>query len=343
MTDYANILREVGYKNLIDRGSYWQTSALFREGDNRTSIRIYKNSGVWSDFVEGDRPLPFEVLLKKTLKTNNVEQYIKNGSAQTYSYNSTQKLLKEEKTFPEESLKRLLPDRKYFEEERGIPSSVQAAYQCGLATGGKLYQRIVFPIRRKDGKIHAFIGRSVNSDSSRVKWLNYGKSAEWFYPYYTVSGVKEQINKEGRLFLVESVGDSLALYRSGVKNNIVAFTNRIQPKLTSKLAFLDKDIVLSFNNDFDDKEGQNRGFDGALVSLLKLSDCMDLNRIWFCPPPKEDFGEMNDEEIKQWRSSLDFSGSSIETLRELIDYAPKAKIAKTLIPKVNKLVKQLES
>jgi hypothetical protein len=67
MINYAGILKEIGYR-LEDRGSYWQTSAIFRNGDNKTSIRIYKDTGVWSDFVEGQKPLPFELLLKKNIK-----------------------------------------------------------------------------------------------------------------------------------------------------------------------------------------------------------------------------------------------------------------------------------
>ena len=64
MIDYASILRNLGY-TLSDRGSYWQTSAIYRGGDNKTAISIYKDSGVWTDFVAGSVALPFELLLKK--------------------------------------------------------------------------------------------------------------------------------------------------------------------------------------------------------------------------------------------------------------------------------------
>lgn len=336
MIDYASILRQIGY-TLEDRGSYWQTSAIFRNGDNKTSLRIYKDSGVWSDFVEGQKPLPFEILLKKTLKTNDVSAYI-NGSktANAIINKKIDKLLKEEKTYPDECLKKLLPDRLYFE-SRGIPSWVQKEYSCGLATSGKLYQRIVFPIRRGDSKIHGFIGRKVVNNNNSPKWLNFGKTADWFYPYFTVDGVREQIKQENAVFLIESIGDSMSLYRSGVKNNIVCFTNNIQPKLTSRLSNLGTNIVLSLNND----EGQNRGFDGALASLIKLSETVDLERIWFHPPTKIDFGEMNDQEILEWRRKIDFSSSSKESLQKLLDYAPKAKIAKSLKGRIKKIEKLL--
>ena len=63
--DYGEILRGLGY-NLVNRGNYWQCSALFRDGDNRTALKIYKNTGVWRDFVAGGKSQPFEALVKKT-------------------------------------------------------------------------------------------------------------------------------------------------------------------------------------------------------------------------------------------------------------------------------------
>lgn len=336
MVDYATILRDLGYK-LTDRGHFWQTSAVFRDGDNKTAISIFKDSGVWTDFVEGSKPLPFEILLKKTLKTDDVDHILKNNSFNFTRH--TRELLKEEKTFSRESLKKLLPDYSFYL-DRNISERTLKKYNCGLATNGKLYRRIVFPIFREDGKIHGFSGRWVLDGDDYVKWLHYGKSADWFYPYFSVEGVEEQIKEENRIFIVESIGDSLALYEEGVKNNIVVFSNQLTPRLVSRLVATNCDLVLSFNND----DGQNRGYDGALSSALKLIDCYDLDRIWFYSPPSGDFGDMRREKkgaIEEWRKSLDFSKEAHQKcIKELIDYAPKAKIAKSLRPKVNKLKKE---
>lgn len=333
MIDYATILRNIGY-NLTDRGSYWQTSALYRDGDNKTAIRIYKDSGVWCDFVEGNQNLPFEVLIKKTLKTNDVESLLR--SNQFNFLVDKKELLKEEKTFPESALKKLLPHYDYFE-GRGISEKTLKAYKGGLATGGKLYQRFVFPVYRADEKIHGFSGRKVLDKNDSPKWLHYGKSMTWFYPYYSVDGVKEQCEEEGRIFMVESIGDSMSLFQAGIKNNGVTFTNKIGNKLIARLASSGYDVILSLNND----SGQNRGFDGALTSVLKLIDVVDLEKIWFLPPPKEDFGEMKTEEIKEWRAGITFDTKTHQdSCQKLIDYAPKAKIAKTLRPKIRKFKKK---
>ena len=40
-------LLALGFK-LNDRGSYWQTNAIFRNGDNQTAIQIYKDKQ-WMD------------------------------------------------------------------------------------------------------------------------------------------------------------------------------------------------------------------------------------------------------------------------------------------------------
>lgn len=64
MSDYKTILENLGYK-LSDRGTFWQTSAIYRNGDNPTAIQVYKDTGVWKDFVEDTNFLPFEALVKK--------------------------------------------------------------------------------------------------------------------------------------------------------------------------------------------------------------------------------------------------------------------------------------
>ena len=334
-TDYGTILRDIGYK-LNDRGNYWQTAALFRDGDNNTAISIYKDTGVWIDFVESGKHLPFEALLQKTLKVNDVSGYLTGLSRVSHV---TRELLKEERTFPESSLRKLLPDYDYFC-SRKISRTTQEFYKCGLATQGKMYQRITFPIYRLDGKIHGFIGRQVVYNEKYPKWSNFGKTAEWFYPFFSVEGVREQIQAEQRVFLIESIGDSMALCQNDIKNNLVCFTNKVSSKMLSKLSGLGVDIVLSLGND----EGQNRGFDGALTILLKLMDIVDLNKIWFCPPTAGDFGDMEERgEISEWKKGLVFDAqSNKEGIKRLLDYAPKAKIAKGLIPKVKKLRKEWE-
>ena len=72
-------LISLGYR-LDDRGAYWQTNALFRNGNSRTAVQIYKDSGVWRDYVTNTPYLKLEVLIAKTLGTEDpkvLAQYLK--------------------------------------------------------------------------------------------------------------------------------------------------------------------------------------------------------------------------------------------------------------------------
>lgn len=310
--NYASVLQSLGYK-LTDRGSYWQTRALFRGGDNPTAIRIYKDKGVWCDFVESGKNYPFELLIKRTTGKKDVSEYLQNIHQ---PIRLERRLLKEEKTFSNDVLRKLLPDYDYFL-KRGVTKEVQQVYQCGLATSGKLYQRIVFPVRRGDKKIHGFSGRKVLEDNDRPNWLHWGQSKDWFYPYFTIPQVEEKIKEEKVVYLVESIGDSMKMFQNGLENNLVAFTNKIGPKMVSKIAALDAEIVIAFNDD-SNKEGnqKDQGKKGALSSILKLIDVVDLNRIWFVKPTKNDFGEMDWQDFKEFKNNLSFSKENHLTWRE---------------------------
>jgi len=296
MNDYKSILENLGYK-LTDRGSFWHTNAVYRGGDNPTAVQVYKNSGVWKDFVQDTDFLPFEALLEKTLNTKDklkIREVLKNKTSD-YSAPTKKNLLTEEKTYEASCLKKLLPHYDFYL-KKGISTETLRDYQCGLATGGKLYQRIVFPVFNKEGKIHGFSGRKVSDKNESPKWLHLGKKTDWFYPYFTNSKTETAIAENKSVFLVESIGDSLALYDSQVENNLVCFGISISPKFISHLASLDVErIYVSMNNDSESE--RNRGFEGAFKVVCKLIETIDFKRIYFAPPPKNDFGDMSKTEI----------------------------------------------
>ena len=67
-------LESLGYQ-LKDYGNYWRTSAIYRGGDNSTALKIYKNSGVWTDFASnGSKSYPFQRLVELTLDTKDEDR-----------------------------------------------------------------------------------------------------------------------------------------------------------------------------------------------------------------------------------------------------------------------------
>jgi len=317
--DYKQVLEDLGYR-LKDHGSYWRTSAIYRSGDNSTALQIYKDTGVWKDYVEDSMFLPFEALLQKTLNTNDktiLSSYLKDISVNIQHRTAKKNLLSEEKTYPKSCLSRLLPHYDFYL-EKGISEDTMKQFQCGLAMSGKLYQRVIFPVFRSDGLIHGFSGRKVTEDP-RPKWLHNGRCSDWFYPYYSIDQVAACIKKERSVYIVESIGDCISLFDSGIKNVLVSFGLNISPKFIARLNGLPLDkVFLSFNNDFNSEF--NRGFEGAIKSIFKLSDQMDFEKIFFAPPSENDFGDMSKEQLDKF---VEYCGvmSHNESMTNVIDFA----------------------
>ena len=68
--DVKSVLEDMGYK-LVDCGDSWRTSAIYRGGDNPTAVKVYKNTGVWTDYVHDNKSMPLAALIQKTLNTND--------------------------------------------------------------------------------------------------------------------------------------------------------------------------------------------------------------------------------------------------------------------------------
>ena len=341
--DYKQVLEELGYR-LKDHGSYWRTSAVYRSGDNSTALQIYKDTGVWKDYVEDSVFLPFEALLSKNLNTNDktvLSSYLKDASVNIYTRTPKKKLLSEEKSFPESCLQKLLPHYDFYF-NKGISEDTLKKFKCGLAMSGKLYQRIVFPVFRPDGRIHGFSGRKVTEDP-RPKWLHNGRCSDWFYPYHTIDEVCSAIESNNSVYIVESIGDCVSMFDNGIKNVLVSFGLNISPKFIAKLNGLRIDkVFISFNNDFNSKF--NRGFEGAIKSIFKLSDQIDFEKIYFAPPPENDFGDMSKEQLDKFVEYCNVMPHN-ESMANIIDFAKemnKRGVNKTFASNLRKFEKKYD-
>tara|TARA_Y100001938_G_scaffold151179_1_gene246953 strand:+ start:8245 stop:9279 length:1035 start_codon:yes stop_codon:yes gene_type:complete len=294
------VLTSLGYK-LTDRGSYWQTSAIYRNGDNNTALQIYKDTGVWKDYVEQTPYMTFEKLLKVTLKTNDEEvigNYIKEEDPFEFTNLKSTEKITMEKTYPESCLDRLLPHYKFYN-DRNISSSTLKLFKGGYATEGKMLKRFVFPIYNLDDKIHGFSGRDMTNSSQRPKWKHIGIKSKWIYPHKLS---RESIDSEGEVFLVESIGDVLSLFENNHRNVLCTFGLEISPSLISYIVGLNPSkIYISFNN--DSKSENNAGLISALKNFIKLQSFFDNEKIFIHLPTKNDFGEMNFDDISDWHKN----------------------------------------
>ena len=84
-----DILEDLGY-SLSDKGGYWQSNAVYRNGDNRTALQIYKDTGAWKDYVKNTPFMPFKKLLILTLNTNDPKALSKYLNKEETFFLSTQ-------------------------------------------------------------------------------------------------------------------------------------------------------------------------------------------------------------------------------------------------------------
>jgi hypothetical protein len=302
-TEIQDALVELGFK-LSDRGAYWQTSAIWRNGDNQTAIQIYKDSGVWRDFVEDIGHQPFTRLVGKVLGTSDkkrIQKYVRTDKLELnfLEERDNRVKIKMDQVYAKEDLKKLLPHHKFYLDKK-ISLETLKMYYGGYATAGKMNGRYTFPIfqDKVPQNIIGFTGRSLRyaSDSTFPKWKHLGQRRNWLYPLYlpTQEGYafRRSIEKKEEVIIVESVGDSLALTENKIYNHLVTFGLGISSKQICELVALNpSQIIIAYNN--DNHKSVNAGLESAIKDFIKLMDFFDLSKICIKLPIENDFSDMH--------------------------------------------------
>lgn len=302
--EIKNSLEKLGY-SLKDFGNHWRTKALYRGGDNSTALKVYKNTGVWCDFVGGDgQSQPFKKLVELTLQTKDskiIKEYVSANQEIEGHYIAKEKI-EMDKIYPKECLNRLFPNFSFYK-KRGISEETQKLYQCGLAGNGQMYQRIVFPIYNSNGEIFGFSGRKINDNNEAPKWKNIGTKSNWVYPAFVPreQTVDQIIEEKREVILVESIGDSMALADEGYLNTLVNFGLGCSPALLNYLCSKNLDKIIIATND-DSEKRENRGKIAAMKHYMKLSQFFDFEQLSVQLPLANDFGDMRQKEMsfKDW-------------------------------------------
>lgn len=300
------ILEELGYK-LIDCGNHWRTSAIYRDGNNSTAVQIYKDTGVWTDYVAESGHKPLKQLIQLTLKGNpaKLSSVLKSLDAEPdnlkdYKPNT---LIEMEKIYEDSILEKLFPNYNFYL-SRKISDQTQKFFKLGLAGSGNMYRRMVFPIYNEHSQIIGFSGRKVD-DGNAAKWKHIGKKNNWIYPAYIPNEetVDQLIDKSCEVYLVESIGDAMALHEQGIKNVLVIFGLSVSASIISYLSGKNiNKIIIAGNNDFD--SDINRGLMASIKNYLKLSSYFDLDVLSIKVPPKgfNDLGDahLEDSDLQSW-------------------------------------------
>jgi DNA primase len=293
------ILTDLGYK-LKDFGKEYRTRPLYRDSDNDTVLKIYKDTGHWFDFKEnisGD----FSSLVGMTLKLEDpskAKEWLKDKNFSFHQPKEVSKpLLKSTKKFDIDLLSNLENNHSYWN-KRNINNETLSQFKGGVGKAGKMKSRYVFPIFDIKNNIIGFSGRDI-TNLSKIKWKHLGEKNDFVYPLFLNS---QDIEIQKEVILVESIGDMLSLYQTGIKNVLVTFGTSLSLGILNYLLKMDiKKIYISLNND---SNKNNAGNIGAEKTYSRLKRYFDDKQLKIALPTKKDFGEMNKEEILQWKSNL---------------------------------------
>lgn len=300
MMNVKDILLDLGYSNIVEGPRDYRMRPIYRESDNNTVLSVKKDTGRFIDFSKGISG-SIEDLIKLSLNLKNVEDVKKWVSQRNISIDKKEverPTINTQKTFDREMLLKLKKDHSYWI-NRGIPEDVVSQFEGGVALSGKMAGRYVFPIFNKYDQIVGFSGRDILGRSEVPKWKHIGNKSFWCFPAkLTLKAIKSK--KE--VFIVESIGDALALYNAGIDNFIVSFGLEISTAIINFLLKVDvSKIRICFN---DDSENNSAGNEASEKAYNKLTKFFDRNQVVINLPSKNDFGEMTTEEITEWKRKI---------------------------------------
>lgn len=302
ISNWQQILEELGY-NLTRVGDQIRTNAKYRNGDSSNSIAIYPDSETFYDFPAKKKGSIAELIaLSKNLDVGELGDIIQTQIEKNVSFVQAIDI---PRTYSESSLSRLMNDYSFFE-KRGISKNTQQIFEAKYCMKESFAGRVIFPIRNFNNKIIGFSGRLTNWKESLPfpKWLIRGRKRFFVYNHKIAT---PSIKENGRVILVESIGDVLSLYEAGIHNAICLFGLSLSPAIIKYLITLNANIIISTNNDF--AKDENRGLDAANKIKNKLLNIFNESKVRIILPPiLNDWNDILVDKgggyIKNWYNSI---------------------------------------
>ena len=300
--DYREALLNLGYSNISEDAKNFRMKPLYRDSSSNTVLSVRKDTGYFIDF---SRSLSgtFADLVKISLGLKDISEaeiWMKEKRAlPNPDAEKPKPKVSGGKILPKELLDKVIPDHSYWI-KRGISMSTVATFDGGIVKSGRMANRYVFPIFNYKKDLIGITGRytlKIPKDSKISKWLHFGGTSQWKYPLQKNNKI---ILNEKKVILVESIGDMLSLWEAGVKNVIVTFGLNISLSIINYLLKIDiENIVISFN-----KDESMRGQDAAVKNSDRLKRYFDEDQILIKLPTKNDFGDMDKQEIIEWSKKI---------------------------------------
>jgi len=287
-------LAEMGYTLHNENSNYWRTRPIYRQSGNNTVLRINKETGYFQDFsagIHGDFYKLIEISLSLA-SYKDAKAWVENKNPDFEIKNPPPKILVTKKFDPDYGKRLLRHFSLYTKRDNSISENVLIGFECGVQMSGKMNNRFVFLVRDEEFNIVGLAGRDLlNRDN---KWKLMGGKQGWVFPQQSIPFVRDS----GAVFLVESIGDMLALYEAGHKNVFVMFGLNLFPKLLNKIVSLSpKRVIICTNNDSNSEK--NEGQIAAQKIKDKLSKLIDEDFITIMLPPNGDLGDSTKEQIQE--------------------------------------------
>jgi DNA primase len=142
--------------------------------------------------------------------------------------------------------------------------------------------RIMFPICDKTGKVIAFTGRTLNTDTKTPKYLNtadtpiFTKGSE----LYGLNIARSSIRKEDRAYIVEGNTDVLRMHKIGITNTIAPCGTSFRQDQAKVLKHYTNKVTLIYDGDDAGKKAIDRNAEILIkeqfyVSVIMLDENQD--------------------------------------------------------------------
>ena len=154
---------------------------------------------------------------------------------------------------------------------------------CSQRDNGTLYDkyhgRVIYPVRSLSGKVVAFGGRILGSDSKAAKYINSPESDIYHksYELYGIHQAKRAIQQKDRCYLVEGYMDVISMHQCGIENVVASSGTSLTEGQIRMIHRFTNNITVLYDGDSAGIHASLRGInmllsEGMNVKVLLLPD-----------------------------------------------------------------------